>query len=594
MSDEYSADWMNEDCSAQSTYTASPSKRGDYSTGFANGTTASKTDSQGQIYFPIIIHDREQYDNGKDENGQNIYKTLQTHEGSEAAIWKINSSAGFSDELYLFKEQEARNNGGSTDEKKIPIIPNGSIKTTVIIIEDADNGDKYNINPIKGTTGNDELQGTAKGDAIYGFSVDSQGNINPNDGNDKLFGYGGDDGLYGYKGDDILDGGDGNDNLYGGSGNDTLYGGKDNDKMYGLDGNDILDGGDGDDYLDGGTGNDVLKGGYGNDIYVIDSTGDVIEDSPQTGIETVKSSVSWTLQAGLDHLVLTGTNNINGIGNYLNNEIAGNNGDNSLKGGTGDDTLKGGSGNDTLYGEEGNDKLYGDYGNDTLYGGDGNDIIDGGYGDDTLIGGYGNDIYIVDSSSDIIQDSPQTGIETVKSSTNWTLQAGLDNLIITDDKTFINGNSVDIKGTGNDLNNIIKVEFAPQFQGDTYNGNVTFDGGKGNDSLTGYLGNDTLVGGDGNDILTGGTGFDKLTGGSGADVFVFNSLGEGIDIITDFRHSQGDKIQISKVGFGATSNNQFAYNAISGALSFNGTQFATIQANLFGTDFIPSSDINLI
>ena len=59
-----------------------------------------------------------------------------------------------------------------------------------------------------------------------------------------------------------------------------------------------------------------------------------------------------------------------------------------------------------------------------------------------------------------------------------------------------------------------------------------------------------LIGGAGNDTLIGGLGADQLTGGTGADTFVFNSLAEtGVtsttwDTITDFKSSEGDKIDL--------------------------------------------------
>jgi len=111
----------------------------------------------------------------------------------------------------------------------------------------------------------------------------------------------------------------------------------------------------------------------------------------------------------------------------------------------------------------------------------------------------------------------------------------------------------------------------------------TITGGNGNDILRGGSGNDIINGNAGNDRLIGGAGNDILTGGLGADKFVFRStsLGE-IDIITDFNKAEGDKIIISKEGFGATSLNDFSYNSANGALSFKGTPFATIQNNPLG------------
>lgn len=65
-------------------------------------------------------------------------------------------------------------------------------------------------------------------------------------------------------------------------------------------------------------------------------------------------------------------------------------------------------------------------------------------------------------------------------------------------------------------------------------GSDRLDAGAGNDNLLGQAGNDRLIGGAGTDILAGGAGTDTLSGGSSKDMFVFRSLAEGIDTITDF------------------------------------------------------------
>jgi len=65
-------------------------------------------------------------------------------------------------------------------------------------------------------------------------------------------------------------------------------------------------------------------------------------------------------------------------------------------------------------------------------------------------------------------------------------------------------------------------------------------------TLTGDANNNILVGDSANDTLTGLGGKDTLTGGLGADKFRFNSPSEGIDTITDFNPTQGDKIELSQ------------------------------------------------
>jgi hypothetical protein len=52
-----------------------------------------------------------------------------------------------------------------------------------------------------------------------------------------------------------------------------------------------------------------------------------------TQIDTIKSSISYTLGANLENLILTGTAIINGMGNELKNTLIGNAAANTLTGG---------------------------------------------------------------------------------------------------------------------------------------------------------------------------------------------------------------------------------------------------------------------
>ncbi len=238
-----------------------------------------------------------------------------------------------------------------------------------------------------------------------------------------------------------------------------------------------------------------------------------------------------------------------------------------------------------------------------MYGEEGDDILDGGEVLDTLIGGTGNDTYITfvielggDVLSDLLINSKiieylNEGTDTVESSSSYKLGDNLENLVLTGSK--------DINGIGNALDNLIEGNIGHNFLigndgNDHLLGYGDYDilvGGAGNETLLGGAGNDFLNGGSGNDFLNGGAGNNTLTGDAGVDTFVFNFRSEGIDIIKDFSYLQSDKIQISTIAFGATSTNEFSYNRNTGGLSFQGTQFATLENK---PNFIPTFDIELV
>ena len=110
--------------------------------------------------------------------------------------------------------------------------------------------------------------------------------------------------LYVGNEDDVIDGRAGNDTIHGLNGNDRIVGGTGNDTLYGD---------AGDDTLDGGSGADSLVGGLGSDGYVVDNVGDVVDETGGDGIDTVKSSIAFSLSDALhalgniENLTLTGT-----------------------------------------------------------------------------------------------------------------------------------------------------------------------------------------------------------------------------------------------------------------------------------------------
>ncbi|MDB9521800.1 alkaline phosphatase, partial [Dolichospermum circinale CS-1225] len=167
-------------------------------------------------------------------------------------------------------------------------------------------------------------------------------------------------------------------------------------------GNDTITAGAGNDTLDGGAGTNSLRGGLGNDTYIISTLTNTITEAANAGIDTVRSSVTYTLATNVENLVLTGTTDLNGTGNTLNNTLTGN---------------------------------------------IGNNILNGGIGADTLIGGAGNDTYIVDNAGDVITEANGEGRDLVQSSVTYTLSENVENLTLT-------GNTA-INGTGNGLDNTI-------------------------------------------------------------------------------------------------------------------------------------------
>src|SRR5262249_31596107 len=77
--------------------------------------------------------------------------------------------------------------------------------------------------------------------------------------------------------------------------NDILF---DFNALFGFAGNDTLIGDKHSDHLNGGTGADSMTGGAGSDIYFVDDVGDkVMESGPSTDIDSVESSITYTLGA---------------------------------------------------------------------------------------------------------------------------------------------------------------------------------------------------------------------------------------------------------------------------------------------------------
>ena len=111
------------------------------------------------------------------------------------------------------------------------------------------------------------------------------------------------------------------ENAFGGSGNDTIIGNPSNNK------------------LNGGSGNDLLVGGPGDDTYIIDSISDTVNENLNEGDDLIIASISYTLPNNLEKITLTGSSDIDAIGNDLDNVIKGNSGTNEINGKLGTDII---------------------------------------------------------------------------------------------------------------------------------------------------------------------------------------------------------------------------------------------------------------
>ena len=85
----------------------------------------------------------------------------------------------------------------------------------------------------------------------------------------------------------------------------------------------VFNGTNSNDSLNGTADADTLIGGLGDDSYVVNNAGDVVTENEDEGTDRVVSSLTFTLGNNIENLILSGVSDINGIGNALNNLIAG-------------------------------------------------------------------------------------------------------------------------------------------------------------------------------------------------------------------------------------------------------------------------------
>lgn len=299
-----------------------------------------------------------------------------------------------------------------------------------------------------------------------------------------------------------------------------LVGNAQDNELVGWYGDDTLKGGAGNDTLSGGGGVDSLVGGDGDDEYHVYGA-DVVVEAAGDGVDTVfvTGGGSYVLGAGIENATMDeGTLTGNAKDNVLTSDgygllIKGLGGNDTLKGGgmggTGDDTyIASGTGAARELADQGTDTLivtssyYADSLDDnvenlTLAGsateGNGNALdnvirgnalsneLRGREGRDTLIGGGGNDHYYVYDAGDVVVERAGGGTDRVVATVDFKLAADVEALYL---QWYLYGQALDLRGTGNALDNTLTSHTE---------GNDTLDGGAGADTMDGDWGNDTYI-----------------------------------------------------------------------------------------------------
>ena len=314
------------------------------------------------------------------------------------------------------------------------------------------------------------------------------------------------------------------------------------DTAIGGSGNDVITGNTDANTLNGGAGADTLAGGAGDDTYIVDNASDAVTENAAEGTDTVKSSVTYTLGANVENLTLTGSGDINGTGNELDNVITGNSGKNNLAGGLGADTI-------ILRAQDLNE-------GDKVNGGAGTAIDRLNF---STAGTITADAFVNVSHIEMIH-----------------LANGSNRLVINDA----------LVGSVDDAHKILMIygnagdDIIDASAVTTATNRVNFYSGAGNDTLTGGAGADTFF------FTAGGlTSGDIVSGGAGATTDSLNFYTAGTIVSSAFAHVS----HIEAVSLANGANSLTLTDALVGSAD-NGKQILRVYGNA-GDDVIDASAV---
>ncbi|MFM7515212.1 MAG: beta strand repeat-containing protein, partial [Cyanobium sp.] len=330
-----------------------------------------------------------------------------------------------------------------------------------------------------------------------------------------------------------------------GAGNDTFVGSAGSDQVLGGTGTDSLNGAGGSDtYEVSGT---VASGFGGYDIYADSGTGLGEVDrivaaagSAAVDIGLTSFSATATLIEVIDATATTGLVRL--VGNTAANNFNFTNV--SLLGANLLIDLDGG--NDTFIGSAGDDRVLAGTGTDSLNGAGGSDtyVVSGtsasGFGGYDIYADKGNGAGEVDriaaAAGNAAVDIGLTGFSTANGieEIDATATSGTVRLLGNTSANTFNFTGITLKGT----NLVIDLDA----------GNDTLIGSAGADRVLGGNGTDNLNGAGGDDTLQGGSGLDTLTGGGGADCFDYNTLSDGLFVVSSTSQLQFERINDFVIG----------------------------------------------